>query len=371
MTEPEHSGKQRTRRIDAARHLLRPHYVRDIFTLGSQPSLRNSALAGLQAAITVAIALPLIHISPWAHLIGFASLGALVALFGRFASAQSRKRIVFFCGLCQTLAVLIMSSAVWAGVPMAILLVMLALSCGIFFFITVSGGFGAPGALIFVFAVGASMGDVTSLEAVLERTAATAIVAALAWVVCAATDGFRQYATPEGPFPAEPVRPLDQRLIAVLRITVGAAVAVFSSYALGANHPAWAAMGALAVMQGAHLHINMNRALQRMAGTVIGALMAWVILNQDPSVWTIIVILIIFQFATELIIGMSYSLGQVLVTPMALMMTHLGAPDAMGSQLALERVFDTLLGASIGIAISVLLSSIEDRRNLLHPPGRG
>ncbi|MCL8383428.1 hypothetical protein [Xanthobacter aminoxidans] len=58
---------------------------------------------------------------------------------------------------------------------------------------------------------------------------------------------------------------MDHRLIAAARITLGSAIATFAVYAAGASHPAWAAMGAQAVMQGTHLHINMSRALQRMA----------------------------------------------------------------------------------------------------------
>src|SRR5690606_1098506 len=139
---------------------------------------------------------------------------------------------------------------------------------------------------------------------------------------CAATEYFRHKATPNGPFVVEEVNPLADRLMASLRIGIGSAVAIFVSHALGADHPAWAAMGSLAVMQGAHLHISMHRALQRMAGTVIGALLAWLILLLDPSVLTIIAVLIGLQIATEMIIGSNYGLGQILVTPMALLMTY-------------------------------------------------
>ena len=150
--------------------------------------MRNSALAGLQAAIAAAIALPLVHLSPWSHLIGFAALGALVALFGRFAPEQRRQRIVLLCALLQTGTIFAMSSAAWLGLPLWTLLVLLAASCGVLFFLSVSGRFGAPGALIFVFAAGVSMEAATSFPAVIERTAVTAAAAALAWLICASTE---------------------------------------------------------------------------------------------------------------------------------------------------------------------------------------
>lgn len=170
--------------------------------------------------------------------------------------------------------------------------------------------------------------------------------------------------SPDRPLPHEPVRPLSHRLVAAARGTLGAGTAIFLSHAFGADHPAWAAMEALAVMQGGHLHISMNRALQRMAGTVVGAILAWILLVQDPSVWTVIVALVLLQIATEMVIGINYAFGQILVTPMALLMTHLAAPHGNGTAPAPERVLDTILGAGVGIAVSVLLSTMDDRRSL-------
>ncbi|RDE10544.1 FUSC family protein [Pelagibacterium lacus] len=363
---PQHQPAQDhgTSRLGTARRLLHPVQIRDSLEFTRQPTLRNSALAGLQAAMTAAIALPLVYLSPWADLIGFAALGALVALFGRFAPERQRNRIVLHCALLQTLAVLVMSLIAFMGTPIEIQLVILAISCGVFFLASVSRGFGAPGALIFVFAAGASMDAASSLAGVFERTAATAIVAALAWAICAATEPLRHRATADMPAPDGTTRPLSQGLAAAGRIIVGAAVAVFVSHALGADHPAWAAMGSVAVMQGAHLHISMNRALQRMMGTVVGALLAWLLLTYAPSIWTLIAILVVMQFATELIIGANYGLGQILVTPMALLMSHLASPAATGAALALERVIDTALGASSGIILAIIFSTLKDRRDL-------
>lgn len=360
-----------TRRRDAVRHLLHPRQLKDSMALSRQPSLRNATLAGLQAAITAAIALPLFYLSPWPHLIGFASLGALVALFGRFAPSRSRPGILLLCGICQVVAVFVMSAAAWLGAPMGFQLVLLALSCGVFLFVSVTGQFGPPGPLIFIFAAGASVSVGLSFEQVIERTAATAIVAVLAWIVCYATEALRHLPTSDRPFPSDPEQPLRHRLVAAARSTAGAGIAIFASYAFGGSHPAWAAMGALAVMQGSHLRITMNRAVQRMAGTIVGAVLAFVLLTQDPSVWTVISILVVLQLLTEMVIGINYAFGQILVTPMALLITYLGAAQAVGPETAPERVLETLLGAAVGIGMSVIFSTIDDRRHLAeHRLGR-
>lgn len=204
------------------------------------------------------------------------------------------------------------------------------------------------------------MADGLGWDQVFERTAATAIVAILAWFVCLATEMFRHIPSPERKLPVEPDRPINHLLMAAARSAIGAGIAIFLSYAFGANHPAWAAMGALAVMQGVNLHVNMNRALQRMAGTVVGASLAWMVLMQDPTVWFLIALLA----GLQPVIGVNYAFGQVLVTPMALLMTYLGAAGAAGPEMAPERVLDTVLGAVVGICMAVLLSTIDDRRHL-------
>lgn len=371
LSEPPHTASTdaatlATRRLDAARHLLKPHQVRESLAIAAQPWQRNAVLAGLQASLAAAIALPLALLSPWPHLVGFASLGTLAALFGRFAPQAGRGRIVLICAVWLTFAVLAMSTAAWLGASYPVQLGLLALACGLFFFVTNTGQYGPPGALIFVFAAGAAMGHVASWQEVVERATATALAAGLTWLICVGTETFRQQETPEAPFPVEPVRPLDHRLVAAARITLGSALAAFAAYAAGAAHPGWAAMGTVAVMQGTHLHISMSRAMQRMSGTVVGAGLVWLILSQEPSVWSVVALLIFLQFATEMIIGANYALGQILVTPMALLMSYLAAPGAAGTAMAPERVFDTLVGAIIGIVLAVVCSTVDDRIYLAH-----
>jgi len=364
---PRHAPRRRAlpiRRIDAARHLLHPRQMRDSLTLARQPYWRNASLAGLQSAAAAAIALPLVYLSPWSHLIGYAALGTLVALFGRYAPARARNRILLLATLTQTLAVFVMSATGWLGMALAAKLLLLTLACGIFFFVAVAGRFGPPGPLIFIFAAGAAMRNPASLLDVLERSAITAAVALLAWAICAATEHFRHHPPREDPLPPSPAHSSPDLLIASTRSAVAAGIAAFTSYAFGAAYPFWAAMGALAVLQGAHLHIGMNRALQRMAGTVAGAILVWLILAQNPSFWVVFAILVVLQYVTEVIIGFNYGLGQILVTPMALLMTRLAVPGVDGTAMVSERILDTLLGAAIGITIAVLWSSLEERRQL-------
>lgn len=365
QTSGQQHGDLPASRLDATRHLLHTRRLEESLKLGRQLSARNAALAGLQAALALGVCVPFFALSPWPHLVGFASLGALIALFGRFAPQRGRLGIVLQCAFWQSFAVFAMSAAVWLGWPQTAKLTLLALFCGFYLLICFKGKFGAPGPLIFIFAVGAAMADSLSFSQVLERTLATAASAGFAWLVCVASEKLRHPPTPERPFPKSPEQPLSHLLLMAGRVVIAALIVVFASHALGLRYPAWAAMGAVAVMQGASLHISMHRALQRMAGTIVGAALAWLLLAQQPSIWTVISILVLMQFLTEVVIGTNYAFAQILVTPMALLMTHLASPGAAGAAMATERVVDTLLGAAVGMVIAVVFSSIEDRRTLV------
>src|SRR5690606_11152635 len=98
----------------------------------------------------------------------------------------------------------------------------LAMSCGVFLFVSLTGGFGAPGPLIFVFASGASMAGSLTGHEVIGRVLATALVAALAWAVCAASEALRHHPAPERALPTEPELLLNHRLAAAARTIAGA-----------------------------------------------------------------------------------------------------------------------------------------------------
>src|SRR5690606_32056152 len=205
---------------------------------------------------------------------------------------------------------------------------------------------------------------VDTWSVVVERTLATATGGLVAWVTTTATDFLRLRELSRLKPQPEPDRPVSHILVAGGRIGVGAAVAALIAHAAGWNHPSWAAIGATAVMQGGHLHVTLHRALQRMAGTVIGSLLVWLILSAEPPFWTIVAAVVFFQFITEIIIGYNYALGQITITPMALLMTYLASPVAVATEMSIERVFDTILGAVIGIVFAVIFSTMDDRRYL-------
>ncbi|BBL26016.1 FUSC family protein [Comamonas terrigena] len=361
---PPPSAAPQVPRSDTGLQLLERAQWRDSVALTSQPSLRIATVAGMQAALSVLLAVLLVHVSPWPHLVGFAALGALSALFGRFALLRLRMRIVTLCAGLMALGVLIPSLATLAGAGPATMLGVMALVAGAATLVVSHWVLGGPGAVIIVFATGAALVPAPDGLTVAARTLAALAGGAVACATCRATDWLRKDALPHLELPPPVPPPLRLELLVALRITVAAGLSAWVAYLAGMPHPAWAAIGAVAVMQGAHLHITMNRALQRMAGTVVGAVVAWLILAQNPGFGTVLACIVLFQFVTEVVIGFNYALGQIAVTPSALLMTHLAAPAAAVAGMPVERVMDTILGAALGIGFAVLFSTLDDRRQL-------
>ncbi|NYT84957.1 FUSC family protein [Pollutimonas harenae] len=357
-------GSLKASRRHSAGHLLSGQQLRQSLLVAAPPSIKIASIAGFQAALALLVALATAHLSPWPHLVGFPALGALAALFGRYDSLQHRRRIVMICGILLVAGVFIPSLASYLGATQAFMVLLLALSAGLYTLSVSSWGLGGgPGAVIFVFAVGAVLSPVDTLATVGERTLATAWGAVLAWLICALTDRLRPQDSRASSKPAAALPPMSQRLFVAARITIGAGMAALITYWSGWHYPAWAAIGATAVMQGGHLHLTMNRSLQRMAGTVVGACIVWAILVQDPSFWAVAIAVVFFQYITEVVIGYNYAFGQIAITPMALLMTHLAAPVA-NSNMPVERVIDTIVGAAIGIVFAVIFSSMDDRAYL-------
>ncbi|MCL1868873.1 MAG: FUSC family protein [Promicromonosporaceae bacterium] len=150
--------------------------------------------------------------------------------------------------------------------------------------------------------------------------------------------------------------------LATARVLAGGLAASLAATALGFGHASWAVMGSTAVLQGATARHMAVRALQRAAGTVVGALaVAYPLLSVHPGFWTTAAVVVVLQVATEVVVGRHYGLAQMLIAPMALLMTTLGAPADPGT-LALDRASDTAVGAAAGLVAVLLVHQYRRRR---------
>ncbi|WP_139316059.1 FUSC family protein, partial [Cellulosimicrobium sp. CUA-896] len=142
--------------------------------------------------------------------------------------------------------------------------------------------------------------------------------------------------------------------LATGRVAVAGVVAGAAASAVGLGHAAWATMGATAVLQGSTARAAVVRALQRGAGTVAGAALAWPLLAAPLGFWGTAAVVVALQTVTEVVVARHYGLAMLTITPMALLMTSLAHPAAP-TALALDRAAGTVIGAVVGVLAVVLV----------------
>lgn len=150
-------------------------------------------------------------------------------------------------------------------------------------------------------------------------------------------------------------------------LAVGAAGSI--GVLTGSGHPHWAMAAAAVPLAGADLPSSVHRGIHRIVGTLLGLMIVAVVLLPGPwaplrlfpgaEAAVLAVLVIIFQFTTELFMTRHYGLAMVSFTPVILLMTQLAAPDDPYILIA-ERGVETLVGALVGILVVVFIRS---RRN--------
>lgn len=130
----------------------------------------------------------------------------------------------------------------------------------------------------------------------------------------------------------------------------------------GSGHPHWAMAAAAVPLAGADLPSSVRRGIHRIVGTFLGLAVTAVVILPGP--WSLAglfpgrqavmlaMLVILFQFTTELFMARHYGLAMVSFTPVILLITQLAAP-VDPTVLILERGVETLVGALVGIAVVV------------------
>ncbi|MDR7085017.1 hypothetical protein J2X01_004337 [Arthrobacter ginsengisoli] len=141
-------------------------------------------------------------------------------------------------------------------------------------------------------------------------------------------------------------------------IAVGGAGAV--GVLSGSGHPHWAMAAAAVPLAGADVLSSVRRGIHRIVGTFFGLAVTAVVILPVP--WSVTgqfaghralllaLLVILFQFTTELFMTRHYGLAMVSFTPVILLMTQLAAPIDP-EVLIFERGVETLVGALVGIFV--------------------
>ncbi|ULT58899.1 FUSC family protein [Neobacillus drentensis] len=138
--------------------------------------------------------------------------------------------------------------------------------------------------------------------------------------------------------------------ISALRFGIVTTIAAIIAFQFGLVRSYWVPLSCVAVMSGFSIVATFHRAIQRGIGTLLGILIASIILSFHPSGYLIAMLVLLLTFITELFIVKNYGLAALFFTPNALLMaesTSLG--NFNFTYFASARMMDVLIGSIIGL----------------------
>jgi uncharacterized membrane protein YccC len=338
-------------------------FLRQVRALHRLNPANNDHLAAFRVAISVAVPSLILLAAGRPDLIIYAVFGALTGMYGRSEPHQLRLRH-------QSQAAMVLLGGVGVGVFLSLSHLQSWWLVGVEAVLAGAGSVFADkvrlkpnGPFFGILALGAcaSIPTVVPWYAALLITAASAAfslavgfagwVRARAWQPGAARDGVS-------------LRGAAARsaVVHAARYTLAVGAAGTIGVLSGSGHPHWAMAAAAVPLAGADLPSSVRRGIHRIVGTFFGLAVTAIVLV--PGLWTLVpyppahqvtvlaILVIVFQFTTELFMARHYGLAMVSFTPVILLMTQLAAPIDP-TVLILERGVETFVGALVGILVVV------------------
>ncbi|MGF0116055.1 FUSC family protein [Promicromonospora sp. Marseille-Q5078] len=166
--------------LTSARDVLDPGHLRAALRVNPADA---TLAAALRVGATAAVVLALSAAAGRTDLAGFASLGALTILYGRYEPYRRRAALLAGVAVGFTVAFVLTASLAAAGMPSLVVLTVVALIAGVATALCALVRTGPPGATIVVFAAAGGMVGPLAWSDVAERGTAFALGAMIAWAV--------------------------------------------------------------------------------------------------------------------------------------------------------------------------------------------
>jgi len=323
----------------------------------------NDHLAALRVALSVAVPSLLLMAAGRTDLIIYAVFGALTGMYGRSEPHQLRLRH-------QSQAAVVLLTGVAVGVFLSVnqlhswwLVGVEAVLAGVGSVFADRVRLKPNGPFFGILALGAC----ASVPTVVPWQVALLIAAgSAAFSILVGFGGWlRRRSWQRGAVRAVPaVTPAGHRelLVHATRYILAVGAAGSLGVLSGSGHPHWAMAAAAVPLAGADLPSSVRRGIHRVVGTFVGLAVTAVVILPVPWSLTglfpgrqavvLALLVILFQFTTELFMARHYGLAMVSFTPVILLMTQLASPIDP-AVLILERGVETLAGALVGIVVVV------------------
>jgi hypothetical protein len=144
--------------------------------------------------------------------------------------------------------------------------------------------------------------------------------------------------------------------MATLRVGVAAVLAGYLALSLGLDHAYWAIAAAVLVLHQRFDWIRtVERGVERLVGTLLGLVLAGIVLTVAPHGIWLAVTLAVLQFVVELLVIRNYTLATVFITPLALTIAFGARPVDDVAALLAARGIDTVIGCVVALLVFAAL----------------
>lgn len=119
-------------------------------------------------------------------------------------------------------------------------------------------------------------------------------------------------------------------------------------------------------MSGSTIISTFHRAIQRSIGTILGILIASIILSLNPEGLVIVIAIVVLTALTELAIVVNYAIAALFITSNALLLAESTTQLHNTAFLASARITDVLIGSVIGLIGTLLIGKRQASSLLPH-----
>ena len=154
--------------------------------------------------------------------------------------------------------------------------------------------------------------------------------------------------------------------LTALRYGVVLLIAALVAYSLDFNRSYWVTLSCAAVMSGSTIIATFHRAIQRCIGTIVGILIAAILLQAQPDGFLLVIMITLLTILTELAIVLNYAIAAFFLTPNALLLVESTSHLHNVPLLASARFIDVLIGCLIGLVGTLVIGRRQASSLLPH-----
>lgn len=137
--------------------------------------------------------------------------------------------------------------------------------------------------------------------------------------------------------------------INAIRYGIILSISAIIAFSLPFDRPYWIPLSCAAVMLGSTVMATFHRAIQRSFGTIIGLIIAILILKFQPEGFAIVIINMLLIAITELFIVKNYAVAAMFITPNSILIAETSTQIHNVTYFATARITDILIGSAIGL----------------------